>query len=229
MKNNNFGLNPTHLIFVFFGVLVIGFIFRPVAFLFFMALMIAMLIGSIFFMIKYYRDSKNEEAFQNSMEGSIRQNLKLCEEQISKNKQEVTEIKESILELRDKLEVKSIINENTIRESELLISGFERELDLRNAKLDFYNICKDKIHNIHFNQTLADEIADKKERLKELQEDHFDDLAEMEKLRSDMDYAKNYIETINNLSIRMAESTSLSSAQELHNELKAITDELKDL
>ena len=163
------------------------------------------------------------------MEGSIRQNLELCEEQMTKNQQEVLEIKENIYDLKEKLEVKSMINENTVKESELLISGFERELDLRNAKVEFYKICKEKIQNIHFNQTLADEVANKRQRLKQLQEDHFEDLADMEKLRSDVDYTKTYIDTISNLSIRMAQSTSLRTAQELHDELKLITQELRDL
>ncbi|MFK8005042.1 MAG: hypothetical protein AB8H03_01670 [Saprospiraceae bacterium] len=229
MKNNDSGFNPIHLVYVFFGVLVMGFIFRQVAFIFFMGLMLAMFLGSIFFIIKHFRDAKKEKEYKDSMEGSIRQNLELCEEQMTKNEQEVLEIKDSIYDLKEKLEVKSMINENTIRESELLISGFERELDLRNAKLEFYKICKEKIHNIHFNQTLADEVANKRQRLKQLQEDHFEDLADMEKLRSDVDYTKTYIDTISNLSIRMAQSTTLRTAQELHDELKLITQELRDL
>ena len=65
--------------------------------------------------------------------------------------------------------------------------------------------------------------------MKQLQEDHFEDLADMEKLRSDVDYTKTYIDTISNLSIRMAQSTSLSTAKELQAELKLITQELRDL
>lgn len=229
MKNNDSGFNPIHLVYVFFGVLVLGFIFRQVAFIFFMGLMLAMFFGSIFFIVKHFRDAKKEEEFKDSMEGSIRQNLELCEDQMTKNREEVLEIKDNIYDLKEKLEVKSMINENTIKESEFLISGFERELDLRNAKLEFYKICKEKIHNIHFNQTLADEVANKRQRLKQLQEDHFEDLADMEKLRSDVDYTKSYIDTISNLSIRMVQSTSLRTAQELHEELKLITQELKDL
>jgi hypothetical protein len=229
MKNNDSGFNPIHLVYVFFGVLVLGFIFRQVAFIFFMGLMLAMFFGSIFFIVKHFRDAKKEEEFNDSMEGSIRQNLELCEDQMTKNREEVLEIKDNIYDLKEKLEVKSMINENTIKESEFLISGFERELDLRNAKLEFYKICKEKIHNIHFNQTLADEVANKRQRLKQLQEDHFEDLADMEKLRSDVDYTKTYIDTISNLSIRMVQSTSLRTAQELHEELKLITQELRDL
>lgn len=229
MKNNDSRFNPIHLVYVFFGILILGFIFRQVAFIFFMGLMLAMFLGSIFFIVKHFRDAKKRDAFQNSMEGSIRKNLELCEEQMAKNQLELVEIKNNIYELKEKLEVKSLINENTIIESELLISGFERELDLRKAKIDFYKICKEKIHNIHFNQTLANDVASKRERLKQLQEDHFEDLADMEKLRSDVDYTKTYIDTISNLSIRMSQSTSLSSAQELHDELKLIIQELREL
>lgn len=229
MKNKVGGFTPIQLVYIFFAILIVGFIFRQVAFIFFMGLMLAIFLGSIFFIIKHFRDAKKEEAFKNSMEGSIRRNLALCEEQITKNELDLQEIKDNIYELEEKLEVKSLINDNTIRESELLIKGFERELDLRKAKLEFYKICKDKIHNIHLNQTLAQEVANKRERLKQLQEDHYEDLADMEKLRSDVDYTQTYIDTINNLSIRMAQSTSLSSAKELHEELKLITQELKDL
>lgn len=229
MKNKDLDFNPLHLILVFFGVLILGIIFRRVAFLFFIVLAFALFFGSIYYIVKHFRDAQNEKAFFDSMEGSIAQNLKLCEDQIVKNEKEMVEIQQNIQDLRDKIENKMSINESSIRESELLISGFSRELDLRKAKLDFYKICKEKIENIHFNQRLADEIASKKEKLKQLQEDHFEDLAEMEQLRSDMDYNKSYIDTINNLSLRMAESTSLSSAQELHNELKLITKELRDL
>ena len=56
-----------------------------------------------------------------------------------------------------------------------------------------------------------------------------EDLAEMEKLRSDMEYDRTYIDTINDLSRRMTESTTLDSAQALFKELKLITKELRDL
>ena len=229
MPKSRTGFKPLQLVLLFLGVLLLGIIFRRVAFLFFILVTIAVFIGSIYYIFKLVKESKKAKEFQNSMEGSIVNNLKLCEEQISKNQLEMLDIQKNIEELQEKLTDKNEVNENSVKESDLLISGFERELDLRKAKLDFYKICKEKLQNIDFNQKLSDEIASKKEKLKQLQEEHFDDLAEMEQLRSDMEYNKSYIDTINHLSIRMAESTSLSTAQELHNELKLITDELKDI
>ena len=194
-----------------------------------MAIVLATLIGSIYFFIKYWRDQKETKKYDNSMNGSIAQNLTLCKEQITKNQEEMIEIQDNINDLNDTLDDKMNINENTMLESEQLIMGFERELDLRKAKVDFYKICLDKIKNIQFNQKLVEKLANKKEKLKRFQEEHFEDLAEMEQLRSDMEYNKSYMETINRLSLKMAESTSLSSAQELHDELKLITKELRDL
>ena len=194
-----------------------------------MAVLLATLIGSIYFFVKYWNDQRKVKAFENSMEGSISQNLKLCEDQILKNQNEMIEIQENINELKDSMDDKMEINETTKYESEMLVKGFERELDLRNAKLEFYKTCKEKIVNIQFNQKLTQKLNNKKEKLRKLQEDHFDDLAEMEQLRSDMDYNKSYMETINRLSLKMVESTSLSSAQELHDELRLISKEMKDL
>lgn len=222
-------INIFQMALVFIGVLVLGIIFKRVTFLFFMILTLAIFVGSVYYIIKHFRDAQKEKEFTETMEGSIIQNLNLCEDQIGSNQKEMGDIRQNILDLKSSIDNKMNINESSMRETELLISGFERELDLRKAKLDFYKICKKKIENIHFNQQLADKIASKKEKLKQLQEDHFDDLAEMEQLRSDMDYNKTYMDSINRLSLRMAESTSLSSAQELHNELKLITQELRDL
>lgn len=229
MKLSDINVNPFNLVLFFFAILMLGLIFRPVAFIFFMALLVAMLIGSVYFIYKYLKEAQEEKEFISSMDGSVAQNLELCKEQISKNKKEMLDIKKSIFDLKQSIDNKMEINENTLSESQILISGFERELDLRKAKLDFYKICKTKIKNIHYNQQLAEKVAYKKEKLKRLQEDHFDDLAEMERMKSDMEFNKTYIDTINRLSLRMAESTSLSSAQELHDELKLINDELREL
>lgn len=229
MKKNNNGIDIVPLIAIFFILMIMGFVFRQFAFIFFMALLLATLIGSIYFFIKYWRDQNKAKAYNSSMEGAISQNLKLCEDQILKNQKETIEIQDNINELKDSLDDKMNINESTRTESEMLINGFERELDLRKAKLDFYEICREKIKNIQFNQELTQKLAHKKEKLKRLQEEHFEDLAEMEQLKSDMDYNKTYVETINNLSLRMVESTSLTSANELHDELKLIVKELRDL
>ncbi len=217
------------IVVIFSLLLIMGFVFRQFAFIFFMAVLMATLIGSVYFIVKYWSDQKKAKAFQNSMEGSISQNLKLCEDQILKNQNEMIEIQENINELKDSLDNKMEINENTMYESEMLIRGFEKELDLRNAKLEFYNTCKEKIQILQFNQKLTEKLNSKREKLRKLQEDHFEDLANMEQLRSDMDYNKSYIDTINRLSLKMVESTSLSSAQELQDELKLISKELRDL
>jgi len=146
-----------------------------------------------------------------------------------RNEKESDEIEQNILEIKQKLNSNMSIHEATLKDSETLIRGFEKELDLRLAKLEFYKTCRAKLHNIQYNKDLADDLKRKKDKLQQLQEDHFEDLAEMERLRSDMEYDRTYIDTINKLSRRMAESTTLDSAHALYKELKLITQELRDL
>jgi len=229
MSKPSSNFSPIQMFLMFVGILILGIIFRRLGFLLFIALVVIVFLVSMYFFIKYFRALRKNKKFEESVQGSIAQNLKLCKEQIKKNEKEMIGINKSIIELKSKMEDKNQINEKTMNEGDILIRGFERELDLRKAKLDFYQICQEKLVKIELNQKLVEDIATKREKLKKLQEEHFDDLAEMEQLRSDMEYNKSFLETINNLSMRMAESTSLSTAQELHNELKLITKELRDL
>lgn len=229
MRNSKNRIDIVPFIAMLSILVLMGFVFRRFAFVFFMTVLMAMLIGGVYFFIKYWRDQRENRAFENSLEGTISKNLEFCEDQIIKNEQEMIEIQDNIIELKNSLDDKMETNESAMYESEMLIKGFERELSLRKSKLEFYKICKEKIKNIQYNQQLAQKLADKKERLKQLQEDHFEDLAEMERLKSNMDYNKTYVDTIDSLSLRMLESTSLSSAQELHDELILITKELRDL
>ena len=95
--------------------------------------------------------------------------------------------------------------------------------------MDFYQVCKTKLETLAYNHKFSKELASKQQKLSELQEDHFDDIANMESFKTDLEYNKHYMETIETLSLRMLESTSLDSAQQLHLELKEITKELKRL
>lgn len=228
-NSSNRGNDLLAYVLVFFGVLLIGFMARSVAFIFFMLVTVALFICGVFYLISQYQKSGEKKIFEDSVDGTIHQNLKLCEEQILRNERESEEIERNISDIRDKLNTNVSIHENTKKDSEALIKGFERELELREAKLDFYMSCREKLQTIQYNKELANDLKRKKDKLQELQEDHFEDLAEMEKLRSDMEYDRTYIDTINDLSRRMTESTTLDSAQALFKELKLITKELRDL
>ena len=228
-KTNNTGNDVLIYVLVFFGVLMIGFMARPVAFLMFMLVATSLLICTVFYLVSLYQKSKEKKVFADSVDGTIYQNIKLCEDQIHRNEKESEEIEQNISEIKDKLNTSVTIHEATIKDSETLIRGFEKELELREAKLEFYISCREKLQNIQYNKELANELKRKKDKLQQLQEDHYEDLAEMERLRSDMEYDRTYVDTINSLSRRMAESTTLDSAQALYMELKLITKELRDL
>lgn len=228
-NKNEAGNGILGYILVFLGVLTIGLVARTGTFVFFMLVAVALFICSIFYLISHLQKKKAHLHFASTLGGTIYENILLCEKQIARNEKESDEIEQNILEIKQKINSNITIHESTLKDSEILIKGFERELELRLAKLEFYKTCKNKLHNIRYNKELADDLKRKKDKLQELQEDHFEDLAEMERLRSDMEYDRTYIDTINKLSMRMAESTTLDSANELYRELKLITKELRDL
>ena len=76
---------------------------------------------------------------------------------------------------------------------------------------------------------MIQEIANKQENLKRLQEGHYDDLADIENMRSDMEYEKFYLDSIENLSNKLLQSDTLDLANSLKEELEEITRELRDL
>ena len=228
-NTNNRGNDILAYVLVFLGVLLLGFMARSVAFMFFMLVVVGLFICSVFYLISQYQKSNQKKTFSSSVEGTIHQNIQLCEQQIIRNEKESIEIEQNISEIKEKLNAPVSIHEATKKDSEQLIKAFERELELREAKLEFYNSCKEKLENIQYNKDLADELNRKKDKLQQLQEDHYEDLAEMERLRSDMEYDRTFVDTINELSLRMKESTNLDSAKALHKELRLITNELRDL
>ena len=100
---------------------------------------------------------------------------------------------------------------------------------MRKAKIDFYETCQSKLETLNYNHNFSQDLVSKQKKLNELQEDHFEDIASMETFKTDLEYNKHYMETIETLSLKMLESTSLDSAQRLQLELKEITKELKRL
>jgi len=119
--------------------------------------------------------------------------------------------------------------EKNRQKSKRILAGFYKELELRKAKIDFYEICQSKLETLNYNHNFSLELASKQKKLNEFQEDHYEDIANMETFKTDLEYNKHYMETIETLSLKMLESTSLDSAQRLQDELKEITKELKRL
>ncbi|MEZ5059891.1 MAG: hypothetical protein R2879_22890, partial [Saprospiraceae bacterium] len=63
-------------------------------------------------------------------------------------------------------------------------------------------------------------------QLKQLKESHYEDLAEMESLRSDLSFQQGFFESLDQLSLRVLNTESIGDTEVLHKELEKMVDEI---
>ncbi len=202
---------------------------RTPFFLLFSVFMFSILIGLIFYAIHRGVELRKKKALANTVEGKILYYREQCDTQIVKHQAEIEDIKKNIGEIESKLKYSSALKEDTINESKRIINAFEKELQLRETKLNFYKTCKEKIKAILDNHKLTEDLVQKQEKLNKLQEQNYDDLATMESLKSEVELDRHYVDSIEELSLKMLDINSLESAEAIQMELIEITKSLKEL
>lgn len=174
--------------------------------------------------VKQQKSSKQND----TPAGKIESNLAYCREQIAKIQQERKEIKDNINDLKQKLKDIDELPLVHRQESEQLLKAFENELTLRQTKITFYEACIKKLEKLIGQMRIADLLAEKKEKLKQLKEDNYDQLADMEAFRSDIEFNLTELETISDLSQRMFHSDTIRDAEHLRLELEKMTRKLEN-
>jgi len=171
------------------------------------------------------RQKKYEETYIGSIESKIKQ----ARNYQTKHEKEIQDIERNIGDLKTKLEISPDLKAPTIDETEKLIMAFRSELQLRHTKIAFYQTSIKKLQSLRQSHQMLEELASKQESLKKLQQGNYDDLADMENLKSDMEYEQFYLDSIESLSQRLLESNSLDLAQDLRLELEELTKNLGDM
>ena len=219
-------------LYLIFGVVVVIAILRFLPFIrfFFVSLIIlALAIFVPYFIWRIWQNGQIKKAYDSSIEGQIRNRQNYCKEQINQIKEEIVDIQSSIRQLETQLKESKEITPTSRVETQDIIKSFYAELKLRKAKLDFFETCNQKLEKILQNHLLATEITTQKEKLKRLQEDHYEDLAKMEEFKSDLEMEILYLDTIENLSLRIEKSKSLDHTESLRLELDDMMKDLRDL
>jgi len=209
---------------VFFLILMLRFRFALV-----ILLILAAFAAGIVILINYLIKNSQERQFQHSDEGRIAAKIEECKDQIDNNKSQIKEIQKEIAELKVRLNGPHELSTKTRGESERILRGFEQELELRKTKVRFYETCLQKLETLLYNSQTVKALQEKQERLKQLREKHYEDLADMEALKSDIAFDLSYLDSIETLSLRMLESDNLDVATGLHAELEEITKEIKSI
>ncbi len=227
MKQNN--QNWYLLAFLVVIFLFVAIRFRPLFYIVIIIGGVAIALGFLYFIFKFLWKLRIKNLREQSLEGSLERQFEQSREQILKNKNEIIEIQKAIDDLEHSLDNKLELLEKNRKKSKKILAGFYKELELRKAKIDFYETCQTKLDTLQYNHNFSKELTSKQKKLNEFQEDHFNDITDMESFKKDLEYNKYFMETIETLSLRMLESNSLDSAQQLQLELKEITKELKRL
>lgn len=207
------------------SMLILTRIVPPLRFFFPVLLLILILIWGIW----AWREWSKRQAFENSKEGAIHRKINFCREEINRNKKEIADIMENIAELTTRLNENMELTAAYRQETTQLINDFTKEQQLRTARIDFYEACIRKLEALLHHQQMAQTLARKKEKLKQLKEQNYETLADMEALRSDVEFDAFYLDTIDELSNRMSRSTTVDDAEGLRLELEKMTREMKNL
>lgn len=183
----------------------------------------------VYLLADFYKKKRNESIWKKTISGKIADQITYCETQIRENDLQIKTIESNMQDLQRRLQVNLEIPEKTRLQTEDLIKAFQKQKDLRRTKLDFFQSAIKKLKIILHNHELQTELAKKQEALKELQKNNYESLATLEELKSDLAYQQTYVETIDELSLRMLETNNLDNAEELTLELKEMTKELREL
>ncbi|MGK0366411.1 MAG: Ca2+/Na+ antiporter [Saprospiraceae bacterium] len=169
-----------------------------------------------------------ENAYENSHASKIDKKISYCQRQIEVNESEIEVINTDIKELNESLDSYHEVTAANKIEVEKLISAFEKERDLRQVKIDFFQACVKKLGTLLHNHKLTAKLFAKKENLQKLKEKNLDDVATFESVKSDIAYEEGYLNTIDELSHRMYKSESLPDAELVKTELELLTKELRE-
>lgn len=175
-----------------------------------------------YFAVKRRRDKR----YAASTEGQIEQRIAFCRTEIRKQEAEISEIEENISDLEGQLNGSEIAPQHR-QESDSLIRAFQSQLELRRSKVRFYQVVMHKLEILLHNQRLASDLEVKKKKLDQLRENNFEELAKLESLRSDVEMETLYLDTIDELSLRIQDTNTVDDAEILQKELKKMTKELE--
>ena len=149
------------------------------------------------------------------MPGQIKARLDNCEVQIQRLKEEAKKIRRSMKELEQQLKADGDVPDSMRAKTESVLMGFRQELQLRQTKISFYQQCSEKLEKVLRHHELLAAVEQKKEELESLRQQHYDEIADMEQLRLEVEREDTYLDTIQELSTRMQETTGVEEVLHL--------------
>lgn len=168
----------------------------------------------------YLQERESERNYGASIPGQIQERIINCNTQIERLQSEAQKISGSIKELEQQIKKGGDLSSPMQAKTESVLAGFRQELTLRKTKINFYQGCIRKLEKIKQQHELLAALEQKKEELDNLREQHYDEIADMEQLRWEVEKEDTYLETIQDLSTRMQRSNGTEEVLNLQKELE---------
>ena len=182
-----------------------------------LVLLLAMIM--VYLLRGYWQEREEARTYAESLPGQTKARIEQCEEQIERLRGEVKKISGSMKDLEQQLRKDADVPKPMRQKTESILHGFRQELSLRESKIRFYQQCIKKLRKILSQHELLAAVEQKKEELNTLREQHFDEIADMEQLRWDVEREETYLSTIQDLSTRMQQSSGVEEVLHLQKEL----------
>jgi chromosome segregation ATPase len=211
------------------GAMALGFFlirFIPVGRFFLIGLLFLVPILALgYFLYKRFGTSTLQKN-KNKEQAALADRINQCNTSIHQLKKELRDIDKSLEELYQEISQPEKLPKATVAKTKALIDSFKKEKELRLAKIRFYQSCREKLEMLYRNHDLTLSLKSKMDQLKQLKESHYEELAEMESMRSDLSYQQGFFETFDQLSLRVLNTESISDTELLHKELEKMVDEI---
>ena len=211
-------------ILLIFGVVFLRF-GRAVPFLFLITIFLLAFAFGFGRLINWWRESRDQERYRKSPEGRAEYRINDCKLEIGKIKQEIRQIEKDIQDLENSLSEADLDQHK--EKSKALIKGFRKEIEIRQAKIKFLESAINRMEQLLQRYRLKISIQSKEDKLKKLQENHFEDIAQLENLKSDVELDVFLLDDIEELQLKTLQSTSIQNIETLQQELESMTKDLE--
>lgn len=180
-------------------------------------------LGAIGYLLyRAYQKRQKQKAHQATFQGQIEQRIAECRVKVAGFETEVEGIDQSRRELADQLARTQGVSTVTSSKAQKLLTELDEERALRQSKLNFFNECIQRLESLLQQHLLNEALAAKESELDRLKAGNYDDVAEMENIRYQLEQDQIRLETIADLSHRAAHSPNLNQTERLRKELDQI-------
>ncbi len=189
-------------------------------------LLLLLLLGAFAFTVyvvyQFFLHRREQREQANSVEGQIEQWVHRCEEHLARYEREITDIQRGIDELEGRFKATSDPAPEAQAETERILEGLRKEIELRHAKQRFFSECQERLNTLLQNHRLQEELNHRRKQLEHLRDQQHDDIAEMEQLRWSLEQQSTYLESIADLSRRAVSTESVDHTEHLVRELEGM-------